>query len=156
MSLYILVRHGPAPEETEDETGALNCTFPGHFMVELGGDQVVALFGTKGDEKPQAFIDLVKTIWGVVKKPESEGGKGHGHMLIGVCTGLEFDTPTTPSCGFGQNAEEAKLLFAPTNYVPLYAVARKLPKDGEGYDLAVDYRQSTGKKDLAPFLFPPA
>lgn len=165
--LHVLVRYGPAPGDTEDTDGDLHAEFTGFLTVELKADDIAAMFGTDGTDgtDPESFVDLVRTFWRKVVKPESEGGFDAGHILVGICTGFKYaETPAT--CGFQTGSATGGMPFAPEGYVPLYAVARtKKPADhvdppGEEpapphIDIAVDYRNNSGPGDetIRPTVF---
>jgi hypothetical protein len=130
---FILVRHGPAPEDTEDSRGELHTNFTGFFVVR-GVEDITSA----------AFTDLVRQIWAHVTAPPAAGGLGDGHVLIGACSGFEYCAPGGTSCGFQLSAGGQTTI--PKTYVPLFAIARtKCAEDGQApayIDLAVDYRNT--------------
>lgn len=166
--MHILVRHGPAPGDTEDEDGEIHTKFTGFFMIDLAADDIAAMFGTDGSDgtNPGAFVDLVRKFWRKVVKPESENGFGGGHLLVGACTGFEYITSGPAACGFQLGTTTGGMPFAPKNYVPLYAVARTRKPAGHvdppgeepappHIDLAIDYRDNDGPGDesIRPTVF---
>ena len=179
--MHLLIRHGPAPEDTEDAAGELHCTFTSYFVFPISAEVAWAMFGSgaessgaesSGAENPNAenpdaessgaedfdaFLWLARHFWGKVTAPEAEKGPGHGHMLIGVCSGFE-GVMRDASCGYEElmtGASPVEVPIAPKDYAPLFAVARAkkpadAPVDAPAYiDLAVDYRGTRGPGDEA-------
>jgi len=153
--MNLIVRHGPAPGDTEDAAGRLHSTFTGSFILPLSFENAQRLFGTDGTnaENPDAFVAFVRQIWARVTAPPITGG----HVLIGAYSNLECVTSGPLACG----SQPEEPLYAPKGYVPLYAVARvKKPANGSAdspayIDFAVDYRGTSGPGDRAvcPVVF---
>lgn len=151
--MNLLVRHGPAPGDTEDDSGELHADFTGFFLVPVPEiPNPAALFERPPDNVPDIFLALVKQIWD--NALGDDGIEGCGHILIGRCDGFEYVAPDSAAgCGFTLGTSTTGIPFAPKNYSPLFAVARaKKPGDApEGslsvIDMAVDYRGTTGPGD---------
>ena len=157
-SMNLIVRYGPAPEDTADADGILHSKFTGFLLLQLQPGEVAAMFGTDGIDgaDPDALVRLAAAAWGQLT------ALGHGHMLIGACSGFEYMITGPPSCGFTLGTTDGGYPFAPKDYVPLYAGARgRRPEDqpeNEGpdhVDLGIDYRGTEGPGDesIRPVIF---
>lgn len=158
--MNLILRYGPAPGDTADAEGELHSAFTGFLLLQLQPDEATAMFGTDGTDAPDpgALVRLVAAAWTQIT------GQGHGHMLIGACSGFEYVVSGPPSCGFTLGTTRGGYPFAPKDYVPLYAVARGrrpagLPEnEGPAHvDLGIDYRGTRGPGDetIRPGIFSP-
>ncbi|GFR90055.1 hypothetical protein ElyMa_002558100 [Elysia marginata] len=152
----LIFRYGPAPGDTADSEGRLCSGFTGFFFLQLQPDESVAIFGSVSASS--VLMRLAAAAWSWVVE------QGHGHMLIGACSGFEYvASPGAPSCGFTLSTKEDNgCSFAPKGYVPLYAIARARAsadqlKNGEPeyVDLGIDYRGTRGPGDetIRPVVF---
>ena len=158
---FLLIRHGPAPGDTEDASGNLHSLFTKTLIVPLSPTDQQSLFGD-GTATTEPFVEMVRHIWAQVSTPEPKGGHGNGHVLIGSCSDFEYVFDTSPTCGQSELGPKDPQI-APKNYVALFAVARsKKPADYVGgdpapdyIDLAIDYRGTNGPGDPAakPIVF---
>lgn len=157
--MNLIVRHGPAPCDTEDAEGVLHSKFTGFFVLSMTAADAELAFG----DDPKPLVDLVRQIWAHATKPAGEGGLGEGHILVGSYTGFEYVVSSSSCGGETLGVTDGGLPFVPKNYVPLYAVARyKKPADCEDpdapefIDLGIDYRGTEGPgdpKNLRPTVF---
>lgn len=132
-AMYLLVRYGPAPDDTLDGDGLPHVHFTGFFVLPF-------------TNTPEDFTEVVREIW------TRATGEGAGHILIGSCSGFEYCAAGSPACGFLLETSPAPV--APKDYIPLYAVARAKNPPIEYMDVAVDYRVvPPGDPAVRPFLF---
>jgi hypothetical protein len=156
--MRLIVRYGPAPGDTAAADGTLHASFSGFFLLSVSTEEAAAMLGRDGSGAgaPDApgLVRLAAAAWLHVT------AEGHGHMLIGAYSELEYVT-SSASCGFTLGRSEAGVPFAPKDYVPLYAVARAAPPDdrpenGPAHiDLSIDYRGTAGPGDpsVRPEIF---
>lgn len=157
--MNFIVRYGPAPEDTADANGVLHSTFTGFLILRPQPSEIAEVFGTDGTDgsDPEALVRLAAAAWAQLT------GQGHGHMLIGACSGFEFVSAGGASCGFGPTGDDAGgYAYVPKDYVPLYAVARgrrpeNAPAEWEAdhVDIGIDYRGTEGPGDetIQPVIF---